>query len=113
MTRSSAEEYEDIVISCFRFLGFDSLDRVNLLSFYEYDLLMTAFRLKLVDDDARLHKLALLIRNAKATNKKGDKYLYSSFRDFYDYDQELARVKGDARRHIDPSLVRLLLCSNR
>ena len=43
------EMYERVVMTCFRYLDFKSLDQVNNITPYEYRLLMKSKELKIVD----------------------------------------------------------------
>lgn len=45
------------------------LKKIERMTFYEYTLKMTAFQLKMVDEDYALHKAAWLAQQVKATKK--------------------------------------------
>lgn len=55
---------------------------------------MKAVSLKSVDEDLRIHKQAYLNYVATATRIVGkkEKPVYAKFKDFYDYEKELAEV---------------------
>lgn len=84
-------------MNCFRFLDFTSFEEVDRLTFPEYELLMEAVRLRQVDKDYRNHLQAFLNFAVKAQKKAGknkSKPVYGKFKRFYDYEKEVARVKG-------------------
>ncbi|EUJ38571.1 hypothetical protein BTHER_01620 [Brochothrix thermosphacta DSM 20171 = FSL F6-1036] len=49
------------------------LKKIERMTFYEYTLKMTAFQLKMVDEDYVLHKAAWLAQQVKATKKNGQR----------------------------------------
>lgn len=80
--------YEDVAISCFRYLGMKSLDEVDRITIREYRLLMKANNLKNVDRDYRVHQLAWLTNAARATKSAGKGKrcpVYAKFSQFFDY----------------------------
>lgn len=90
------EMYERVVLTCFRYLDFKSLDQVNNLTPYEYRLLMKAKELQMVDDQYYLHLQAYLNMTAQAKKQVGKKQrmVYTKFSKFFDYQKELDRVMG-------------------
>lgn len=83
-------------MSCFRYLDFKSFDEVDRLTIPEYELLMQAVRLKEVDKDYRTHQQAFLNYAVKAQKKAGKsktKPVYSRFKKFYNYEEEIKKVK--------------------
>lgn len=67
-------------------------------------MLMEAYRYRMVDLDYRMHQLAYLSFSAQAKKKSGkygEKPVYKTFRDFYNYEKELAKIRenpeGDER----------------
>lgn len=67
---------------CFRHFGFEDLEQVDNFGVYDFSLRVKAHRLNEVDRQRDMHWMAMLIRNVKATNKKGE-YVYPSFDDFF------------------------------
>ena len=84
-------------MNCFRYLGYKSFAEVDRLTLPEDNLLMKAVSLKSVDEDLRIHKQAYLNYVATATRIVGkkEKPVYAKFKDFYDYEKELAEVLGE------------------
>lgn len=72
------------------------LKKIERMTFYEYTLKMTAFQLKMVDEDYALHKAAWLAQQVKATKKMGKEMrpYYTSFEKFYDYAKRERMVLG-------------------
>lgn len=58
----------------------------------EYRLRMKAYDIRRVYEIHDIHLLAFRTREATATNKKGDKYIFPSFTDFYDIKAALAKA---------------------
>lgn len=73
---------------------------MDKLTIAEYDLLMEAVELRLVDEDYRLHRQAYLNFSAQATKKTGNSIrpVYKKFKDFYDYNKELKKVESRHKR---------------
>lgn len=66
------------------------------MTFAEYALLMKAVRLKQIDTDYRVHQQAFLnlaVQAKQKTGKNKEKYVYSKFDKFYDYEKELKKAK--------------------
>lgn len=63
----------------------------------EYRILMKSAELKSVDRQLLIHEQAFTNMRAKATKKSGKKTrsAYRTFQDFFDYEKELKRVKGE------------------
>lgn len=83
-------------MNCFRYLDFKSFEEVDRLTIAEYNLLMEAVRLKQIDKDYRNHLQAFLNFAVKAEKKAGknkSKPVFSKFKQFYDYEKELKKVK--------------------
>lgn len=83
-------------MNCFRYFNFNSFLEVDRLTIAEYKLLMEAAELKQVDADYRNHLQAFLNFAVKAEKKAGknkSKPVYRKFKHFYDYEEELQKVK--------------------
>lgn len=79
-------------------MDFKSFDEVDRLTIPEYNLLMEAVKLKQIDIDYRNHLQAFLNFSVKAEKKSGkykSKPVYTKFKQFYDYEKELKRAKGN------------------
>lgn len=62
---------------------------------------MEAARLKEIDKDYRNHLQAWLNRSVKAEKKAGKnktKPVYTRFKQFYDYEKHLGKVKGESNK---------------
>ena len=90
------EFYERVVMTCFRYLGFKSLDQVNNITPYEYRLLMKSKELQIVDKQYEIHLQAYLNMSAQARRRAGKKMkpVYTKFDKFFDYQKQLDRVMG-------------------
>lgn len=69
---------------------------MDRLTIPEYELMMEAYQLKMVDDNYHAHWQAFLNFAAQAKKKVGkhkQKPAFSSFDKFFDYDSELKKVK--------------------
>ena len=90
------EMYERVVISCFRYLGFKSIEQVNNVTPYEYRLFMKSKELQMVDDQYYLHLQAYLNMKARAKKRVGkkQKMVYTKFNKFFDYEKEVNKVLG-------------------
>lgn len=88
-------------MNCFRFLGFNSFEQVNQLTIPEYLLLMEAVQLKQVDLDYRNHLQAFLNFSVKAEKKTGkgkSRPVFTKFKKFYNYDEQIAKVKVKVKK---------------
>lgn len=68
---------------------------MDRLTIAEYKLLMEAAQLKQVDADYRNHLQAFLnfaVKAEKKTGKNKSKPVYSKFKQFYNYEEELRKV---------------------
>lgn len=90
------EMYERVVMTCFRYLDFKSLEQVNNITPYEYRLLMKSKELQIVDKQYEIHLQAYLNMSAKARKRVGKKLkpVYTKFDKFFDYQKQLDRVMG-------------------
>lgn len=73
-----------------RYFNIDDIHEIESMTFYEYQLRMTAFRLKLVDEQFSLSFAAWQNREINATDDAG-KYIYRKMDDFFNY-----RLKEEA-----------------
>lgn len=85
-----------MALDCFRYLGFKSISEVERLTIPEYELMMEACQLKMVDDDYHIHWQAFLnfaVQAKKKTGKRGERPVYSRFEKFFDYRKEVKKIK--------------------
>ena len=68
---SFEEQYREVAISCFRYLGFTSFEQVDRLTIAQYEIMMEALRYRIVDDEYRAHRQAFLNFAAQAQKKSG------------------------------------------
>lgn len=68
------------------------MDRLTLP---EYRLLVKAQELKAFDENYKAHRQAFL--NMVASGKKKHKPIYRKFKDFFDYDKELEKLKNNSK----------------
>lgn len=76
---------------------------------------MFGARMKKLDEELALHKRAWLNREVERTEERGKKqyYVYSNFKDFFDYEKELKILNGEEVTKIqDKELGNLLLRAN-
>ena len=67
----------------------------------EYELMMEALELKMLDESAHEHRQAFLNFAVKAEKKAGKgktKPVYRRFRQFFDFDRELRKIKNRRKR---------------
>jgi len=74
-------------------LDFKSFAEVDRLTIPEYELLMEAAKLKQIDLDYRNHLQAFLNFAVKATKGKKQKPVFSKFKKFYNYEEELEKAQ--------------------
>jgi hypothetical protein len=77
-------------------LDFKSFEEVDRLTIPEYTLLIEAARLKQIDADYRNHQQAWLnfvVQAKKKAGKHKQKPVYSTFKQFYNYEEELKKTK--------------------
>ena len=87
--------------NCIRYFGFTSFKQVDQLTLAEYELMMEALELKMLDESAHEHRQAFLNFAVKAEKKAGKgktKPVYRRFRQFFDFDKELRRIKNRRKR---------------
>lgn len=91
------------------------LEDVQRLTLYEYKLLMKACQLKTLDNENKLHKLAWMIEQAKATKQKGKKTVpyFKTYKDFFDYDRYEKDILGEPKEDKkDNAITNLLVKAN-
>lgn len=92
--------YHAVAVDCFRRYGFTSFDQVDRLTIAEYNIIVEAERLKMIDEDYRNHLQAYLTFRAqgmKKSGKYGQKPVFKTFRSFYDYEKEIKKAEEKPR----------------
>ena len=95
------EQYREIAINCFRYLGFTSFSQVDQLTIAQCDILMEAVDLMMLDRGFHEHRQAFLNLAVQAQKKAGKgktRPVYRRFQQFFDYDRELAKVKNRRKK---------------
>ena len=99
-----------MVVNCFRYLGFTSLYDIQILTLYEYEARMYAYRLKQIDKQQDMHLQAWLNHQVTATKESGKKIVpvFKKFEDFFNYEKQIEEVKNDMKAtNIKPQQKRL------
>ena len=90
-----------MAISCFRYFGFTSFEQVDRLTIAQYEIMVEALELQMLDHDFREHRQAFLnfaVQAEKKAGKNKTKPVYRKFIQFFDYDQELAKVRDRRKK---------------
>ena len=74
------------------------MEQVLRLEIPEYELLMKAARLRWVDEEYRTHEQAFLNVYARATRGKKGRPVYKTFKDFFDYEKALEKIRTGTKR---------------
>lgn len=87
-----------------RYLGMMDFAEINRMTLYEYEMRMTAYRLKQADLEYAIHLLAWESWNVQAMKKQGKHKripVFKKFRQFFDYEGRVkAILRGeDGRRN--------------
>lgn len=89
--------YKEVAKNCFRYFGFTSFRQVDQLTLSEYEIMMEALELRMFDESLHEHRQAFLNFAVKAEKKaaKGKtKPVYRRFRQFFDFDKELGKIRN-------------------
>ena len=90
------EQYREMAINCFRYLGFTSFEQVDQLTIAQYEIMMDALDLRMLDQNLHEHRQAFLnfaVQAEKKVGKNKRRPVYRKFIDFFDYDAELKKMK--------------------
>lgn len=92
----------------------NDLREIERMTMYEYDIRMTAARLKRLDKDRDLHVQSWLNQQVKATKKQGRKEVpfFSNFKRFFDQEKFEQEILGETPQKLDPALNELLKRAN-
>lgn len=79
-----------------RFFKMDDLHEIDKMTRRDFRLRLKAYELERVDDEYRIALLAWQIReiDAKRKSGKGYKYVYDTFKKFFDYEKHVNRIMG-------------------
>ena len=86
-----------MAINCFRYLGFTTFDQVDRLTIAQYEVMMEALELRMLDQDLHEHRQAFLNFAAQATKSAGKgktRPAYRRFNQFFDYNAEFTKIKN-------------------
>lgn len=84
-------------MNCFRYFGFTSLSQVDQLTIAQYEIMMEALRLRMVDESFHKHSQAFLNFAVQAEKKAGKgktRPVYRKFEQFFDFKKELKKAKN-------------------
>lgn len=87
-------------MNCFRYFGFTSFDQVDQLTIAQYEIMMEALRLRMVDESFHRHSQAFLNFAVQAEKKAGKgktRPVYRKFGQFFDFKKELKKAKNPKR----------------
>ena len=79
-----------------RFFGMKDLHEIDIMTRRDFRLRLKAYELERVDDEYRIALLAWQIREIEAKKKNGKKYryVYDTFKRFFDYEKHVNRIMG-------------------
>lgn len=94
------------MLNSIRYFGMSDFAEINRMTLYEYDVRMTAYRLKQVDREYEIHLQAWENWNVQATKKQGKKRqvpVFQTFKQFFDYEKKVQDIlkpdnKDDAKK---------------
>lgn len=79
------------------------LNEIDRMTYREYRLRMKAYELKRLDSEYYIALLAWQIREINAKKKSGKnklRYVYNSFRKFFDYAEQEEKILGITEREV-------------
>ena len=85
-----------MAITCFRYFGFTTFDQVDQLTIAQYEIMLEALDLRMLDQSLHEHRQAFLNFAVQAEKKAGKgktKPVYRRFTDFFNFDSELKKLK--------------------
>lgn len=90
-----------MAVNCFRYLGLTSFAQVDQLTIAQYEIMLDALELRMLDQDLHEHRQAFLNFAVQAQKKAGKgktKPAYRRFKQFFDYNAELTKIKNKKKR---------------
>lgn len=100
-----------MAVNCFRYLGFTSFDQVDQLTIAQYEVMMEALELRMLDQNLHEHRQAFLnfaVQAEKKVGKGKTKPVYRKFNQFFDYDGELDKLKKRRKKNRFAGIGKLL-----
>lgn len=73
----------------------------------QYEIMLEALEYQMVDDECRAHRQAFLNFAVQAEKKSGKKTVpvYRRFRQFFDYEKELKKMRERKKKKRDPRFI--------
>lgn len=93
-----------MAVNCFRYFGFTSFDQVDSLTIAQYEIMVEALELRMLDESLHEHRQAFLnyaVQAEKPAGKGKTRPVYRKFRQFFDYDKELKNLKTKKKKKAD------------
>lgn len=90
-----------MAINCFRYFGFTSFFQVDNLTIAQYEIMAEALELRLLDESLHEHRQAFLnfaVQAEKTAGKGKTKPVYRRFHQFFDYEQELKKLRSKKKK---------------
>ena len=90
-----------MAVNCFRYFGFTSFEQVDRLTIAQYEVMMEALELRMLDSDFHEHRQAFLNYAVQAEKKVGkgkSRPVYKRFVQFFDFDTELKKLKASKKK---------------
>lgn len=101
-----------MIINALRLFDMNDIREIEEMTYYEYDLRLTAYKLKEVDKAKKIHELAWANREVQGTKKNGE-YTYTKFKDFFNMEEVEREVLGLEKEKLedkyDKDLINALL----
>lgn len=79
-----------------RLFGMKDLQKIDMMTRREFRLRLKAYELERIDDEYRIALLAWQMREIEAKKKsgKGYRYVYDTFKKFFDYEKQVNKAMG-------------------
>ena len=77
-------------------MGFTSFEQVDQLTITQYEVMVDALELRMLDNSLHEHRQAFLnfaVQAEKTAGKGKSKPVYRRFQQFFNYDRELEKIK--------------------
>ena len=91
-------------MNCFRYFGFTTFDQVDNLTITQYEIMVEALELRMLDESLHGHRQAFLNYAAQAEKPAGKgktRPVYRTFRQFFDYKKELKKLRSKKKKKAD------------
>lgn len=80
--------------------GVTDWDKAGQMTLEEFRIRHKGYMMRRLDDEYDTHLLAFRIRDAKAVDKSGKKYVFKAFKDFYNADKRREEVLGSRKKNM-------------